>query len=138
MSGSLHCEECKTILPTEWAQDMSDQKCPKCGSYKQVHKIKLFDMLTVTATDTLNLKEEDDSLPSRKNPRKHLIRGADIRRSDGRIMDKTRLIDKDNDIYHEKIVDPKTKEIIHECTEPLSRHQGHGSAKHTTKKPKQS
>ena len=40
-----------------------------------------------------------------------------------------RHIDRDNDHYHEKVTDPETGEIIHESDEPLSEHQGHGSAK---------
>ena len=42
---------------------------------------------------------------------------------------KERLIDRDKDWYSEKIIDSETGEILHFCEEPLSKHQGHGSAK---------
>ena len=35
----------------------------------------------------------------------------------------------DNKRYFETVVDPDTNEVIHKCEEPLSEHQGHGSAK---------
>jgi hypothetical protein len=40
-----------------------------------------------------------------------------------------RVIDRDNDYYLERIVDPETGEVIRECEEKLSEHQGRGSAK---------
>jgi hypothetical protein len=42
---------------------------------------------------------------------------------------KTRVIDTKHDWYHERVINPKTGAIIYECAEPLSVHQGHGSAK---------
>jgi hypothetical protein len=33
----------------------------------------------------------------------------------------------------EHIVNPNTGEVIHHCEEPLSQHQGHGSAKRRQK-----
>ena len=40
-----------------------------------------------------------------------------------------RFLDRLRDLYKEKITNPTTGEVIHECEEPLSKHQGHGSAK---------
>jgi len=48
-------------------------------------------------------------------------------------MDKERVIDRDNDVYKEKVVDPKTGETIHHCEEKLSEHYGHGSDKKSNK-----
>jgi len=44
-----------------------------------------------------------------------------------------RVIDRERDHYEETITDPITGKIVHHSNEPLSKHQGHGSAKH--KKP---
>jgi restriction endonuclease Mrr len=46
---------------------------------------------------------------------------------------KSVLRDKREDHYHEKVIDPDTRETIHECEEPLSKHQDHGSAKYKKK-----
>lgn len=40
-----------------------------------------------------------------------------------------RLIDRANNWYHEIIKDGQTGEVVHENSEPLSEHRGHGSAK---------
>ena len=47
----------------------------------------------------------------------------------GRWMRRSRVLDRENNRYTESVVDPKTGETIHHCNEPLSDHQGHGSAK---------
>jgi hypothetical protein len=47
----------------------------------------------------------------------------------GRIVQKIRIFNRREDAYHERVVDPETGKVIHECSEPLSEHKGHGSAK---------
>lgn len=39
------------------------------------------------------------------------------------------IIDRENNHYIEKVVDPDTGEVIHSCDELLTEHFGHGSAK---------
>lgn len=58
-----------------------------------------------------------------------MFAGDDLRVSKGDYVEKLRVIDKDNDVYIEKIVDKTTKQVIHSNEEPLSEHFGHGSAK---------
>ena len=41
-------------------------------------------------------------------------------------------IDRERDLYCERVADLNTGEVLMECVEPLSRHQGHGSAKRRT------
>jgi len=42
-------------------------------------------------------------------------------------MQKLRLIDREKDLYEEKVVDPQSGTVIHHSKEPLSKHTGHGS-----------
>ena len=42
---------------------------------------------------------------------------------------KVRIIDRVNDWYYEEVRDGDTGALIHLCDEPLSEHDGHGSAK---------
>ncbi len=44
-------------------------------------------------------------------------------------MQREKTENRRDDRYTEVVKDPNTGEIIHECDEPLSEHQGHGSAK---------
>lgn len=46
-----------------------------------------------------------------------------------KVVHHQRLIDRDNDVYRETVTDYESGEIIYHCEEPLSEHQGHGSAK---------
>ena len=47
----------------------------------------------------------------------------------GKWSHRLKLEDKKSDKYLEIITNPETGEILHKCEEPLSQHQGHGSAK---------
>lgn len=38
-------------------------------------------------------------------------------------------VDRENDRYSERVVDPTDGDVLHECGEPLSDDLGHGSAK---------
>jgi hypothetical protein len=40
-----------------------------------------------------------------------------------------RVIDRLANWYHERVTDPTTGAVVHECDEPLTQHRGHGSAK---------
>ena len=51
------------------------------------------------------------------------------RSEDGTYVRVERLIDKYNDIYREVVTDVGSGQVVHECHEPLSEHQDHGSAK---------
>ncbi len=57
------------------------------------------------------------------------MRGDEFYRDQGKWVLKERMLDWKNDRYREVVTDPETGAIIHECSEPLSEHRGHGSAK---------
>lgn len=44
-------------------------------------------------------------------------------------MRKVRILDRDNNRYVEKVVDPETGEVLRDVEEPLSEHQERGWAK---------
>lgn len=58
----------------------------------------------------------------------------EVFRKTGKRVNRSVRIDRDNNKYSEVVEDKETKEIIHHCEEPLSKHTGHGAAK--GKKPK--
>jgi hypothetical protein len=64
-----------------------------------------------------------------KKPFIEQLGGADLCRKTGEWMEKSRVIDRDNDKYTEIVKDPKTGEVVYQCEEPLSKHVNHGSAK---------
>jgi hypothetical protein len=105
----------------------AEEKCQNCGSPNKTIKISL----DVPSLPKLMLKGKvkDKTRPAKENPRVKFMTGDELRKIDGKWMKKQRHIDADRDEYFEKVVDPETGEIIHECQEPLHQHPGHGSAK---------
>lgn len=83
----------------------------------------------ISIKDRLDGKVIDPSLSRKNKVRKEFMAGADKRRYDGEWMDKERVIDRDNNFYKEKVIDPITGEPIHNCEENLTDHWGHGSDK---------
>ena len=47
----------------------------------------------------------------------------------GKLVLREQVIDRDNDVYFEKVTEYEDGSVIHHCEERLSEHQGHGSAK---------
>ncbi len=129
VSISVKCSDCGEKLPSEWAHLETIKKCPICNSIKQTIEMGITEVAGIEIHDSLRAKGKDSNFNSKRNPRYDLFAGDDLRKSDGKWMKKTRIIDKNNNKYIEKVIDPETGEIVHENEEPLSDHYGHGSAK---------
>lgn len=99
--------------------------CPHCGSRRRQVKITLNG--TVHIHSKLGLKARSGK--SRKPFLEQQI-GDRMEHKSGKWMKIRRVIDRLKDWYSEIVYDPRTGEIIHYSEEPLSRHRGHGSAKH--------
>jgi hypothetical protein len=91
--------------------------------------------MNVSVSDELQFKEQlkmksvDPTQTGKRRIRIERLIGDDLHRESGRWYKKVRVIDRDNNRYLETITDPKTDEVIRHCEEPLSDHQGRGSAK---------
>ena len=83
----------------------------------------------VRVTSTIRGKLKDPSLPSKKNPVVRFQGGDHWSVERQKYVHRTMTVDRRNDRYHERVTDPDTGEIIRDCSERLSEHQGHGSAK---------
>lgn len=77
--------------------------------------------------------QKDPSKKSKDKLRVDSFSGYDHSHKLNKIVEKQKVVDKNNNRYYEKITDLETKEVIHECNEKLSDHQGHGYAKHKKK-----
>jgi hypothetical protein len=74
--------------------------------------------------------------PGTHRPLAEAVSGDDFSFGTGRWMGKLRVIDRQNDRYSERVVDPGTGEVVHLVDHRLSEHRDRGSAKKTTKPPK--
>jgi hypothetical protein len=71
------------------------------------------------------------SFHGRRRVRVHLQVGDQVEHRTARWVFKERRVDKDASPawYFERITDPTTSEVTHECSEALEKHTGHGSAR---------
>lgn len=120
------CGKCLIHIENENGSEDQQKRmpCPNCGSVSRHISKHLF--------DTITLKEMVGAKAKRKGERKPYIEqllGDDFSTKLNKWMKKLRIIDRDNDIYKEKVFDPETNYVIHYCEESLKQHVGHGSAK---------
>jgi hypothetical protein len=108
---------------------LNELVCPKCQSTQITIYITIEDKIKVR--DQVRGKAKDDKFSGKRKIRGEFIVGSETRGSDGKWVHKERIIDKENNRYKEVVIDEETGEIIHECDEPLKKHQGHGTAKFT-------
>lgn len=125
MEKDTECKKCGFQFQFDVSKGVN--LCPQCGSNELLREIFVKDK--ATAHEALRLKIKDKKFSSKKNPRKMLFAGEDLRKADGKWLQKKLLADKDNNLYEKTLTDPETGTIIHHCKEPLDKHTGHGSAK---------
>ncbi len=104
--------------------------CPKCSSISRAFEVSMHAHISIKTKAGIKGKHA-----GQKEPFIIEVTGDDLYRKLGKWMELSRIIDKDNDSYIEVITDPDTGQIIHQCIEPLSKHTGHGSAKHKKSSP---
>ena len=124
MSKSCTCNACGHTGGEEFRQPDGKHLCPLCESSDVAIHLHLVGQVV-----TRGIVGAKGKRPGQRKPFIELLFGASLRRMDGKWMFKRRVIDRDSDKYEEVVKNPETGEVIHECREPLSKHQGHGSAK---------
>jgi hypothetical protein len=127
--SNTFCSKCEFPVDITKDKEKCRAPCPGCGATGRTINVDIHD--TAIARDGYELKAkrpgqkkpyaEERSIPSYSHSRKKTVHHQ-------------RLIDRDNDNYHERVTDYETGEVIHECKEPLSQHTNHGSAKSSIQK----
>ena len=119
----------KKVICSHCGKELKDEKeiCPMCGG--DAHAIT---MEINEATEIIQCTKlcKIDKKRHGKGKDRRIMKMEDsysvnVKKYRNRWMD----IDKDEDSYLEIVQDRETGEIVHYCAEPLSQHQGHGSAK---------
>ncbi|WP_411387076.1 hypothetical protein [Pseudomonas sp. MPB03] len=101
----------------------------------QTIQFEISDTVVSPVVEMVDAKLKQPSLSGKKKLRFHLKSGQELSVRLGRYVNKERVLDKDNDRYLETVTDPLTGEVLRHCDEPLSEHQGRGSAKFKTVTP---
>ena len=124
---TVSCRACGAPIDEELdASDRIRTPCSQCGS--TVRAFHAHFEAAATAGDPWKRRVRRRR-GGQSRPYKDETDGDDLQRSIRRWMHLTRTIDRENDWYSEKVVDPHTGEVVHKCDEPLSAHRGHGSDK---------
>ena len=124
---SVHCNACGATLDENPSAPVETRlPCPHCGSRSR--RIDVTCSATLSLHSKLNLKARH---AGEKRPFMDQTVGDDLHRKSGRWMKRYRLFDrvKVPNWYVERVTDAATGEVVHECSEPLKSHRGHGSAK---------
>ena len=118
------CGQCGSVINDEIESEQNRHPCKKCGSLTR--------NINVSINESLILRDGIGVKAKHTGDKKPFIESKDIpdyNRDRGKIVNLKRIIDRENDIYHEIITDYETGEIIYEKKEKLSEHTGHGYAK---------
>jgi hypothetical protein len=125
---SVHCNSCDALLAEETSLADQRQPCPVCGSTARRFQVEVVEKCEVE--DFLGMEGRRGGLSRHKG---WFIRSftrlvAQVSRG-GALAYHTRVMDRDADRYVETVTMRETGEVVHHCDEPLSEHQGHGSAR---------
>lgn len=116
---------CGKVVTRENVARSDDRACcPFCGSTIRDFELTFADVLPIQ--DNLGVKA---SSAGQRKPWYESFNGSDWYRKFQKFMQKARIIDRRSDNYFELVKDPDTGEVIHCCSEPLSQHRNHGSAR---------
>jgi hypothetical protein len=129
---------------------MGAESCNRCGAALEIVKHRAEDgsplcipcaekERVVHVTDTDCAEGHEDAFlkarkPGSKKPYLEIKAGESLEHSTGLWRDRVQRVDREQDQYHKVIKDQTTGEVLHECIEPLSKHQGRGSARKGKKK----
>jgi hypothetical protein len=102
--------------------------CPACGSFNRKFLVSIIE--TMEIHESLGMKGKHAGIT---RPFIETFSGAQWSYKLKNWIDKIRTIDRDIDLYEEKITDPNSRTVLHHVKEKLSSHTGHGSAKKVNK-----
>lgn len=123
MPDQEKCAGCGAVL-NPLADSQIRVPCPACGSMARVIEVSV--SATLELHGSIGFKHRR---LSHKKPIAEGVSGDEFFRKKQKWVNKERLIDREANRYRERVTDPATGEVIHECDERLDQHTAHGSAK---------
>ena len=121
---TVQCSGCGTPLQ-EPTRIEDREPCPTCGSLARTVNASFTD--TVQARERLNLKARHGDVGEVK-PYREQINGDELHRDSGEWHRVSRVVDREDDRYTERITD-EAGNVVREVDEPLSDHRDRGAAK---------
>jgi len=121
---TTECADCGATIDSSADTPQERIPCAICGSTRRIYHVSITETLTIW--DGFGMKAKR---PGEKRPYVEDLSIPSFSHSKDKLVHRQRVIDRDNDKYLEKVTDYETGDVIHHCEEPLSKHQGHGSAR---------
>lgn len=118
------CSTCGDLIDKTLDTPENRIPCLRCGATARTIYESM--IISVIYRDGIGLKGKR---PGQKKAFVEDLSEPSFSSSKQKHVHRQRLIDRDNDQYSEKVTDYETGEVLHECSEPLSSHKGHGSAR---------
>ncbi len=123
----MFCGDCGAQVDEELEAQDGRQPCPACGSTKRRTDELVADGLVI-GTD-IHTKGYAGGVSRKKGLKFESKDGDSMSTARGRFMKRCQLVDKQNNRYVKKVIDPASGEVLRDVDEPLSDHTGRGSAK---------
>ena len=121
---TVSCRGCGASVP-EPPRIEDRQPCPACGSTARTFASTL--AATVEPRSSLAHKARHGEVGKVK-PYREAFSGSDYHRDTEEWRQVSRVVDRENDRYTERVVDA-AGDVVREVDEPLSEHRGRGAAK---------
>ena len=102
--------------------------CPACGTDAPIVSLSVHEVGHIEVVESTRIVGRHGEVGQVRPYLEHR-NGADWSHALQRFVYKVRILDRDNDRYVEKVVDPETGDVLRDVEEPLSEHQGRGSAR---------
>lgn len=123
-ASRTECGDCGTSVTQARTAAEAALPCPACGSTRRNIFTEIVE--SVSLRDGIGVKAKR---VGQKRPFVESLSIPSHSRSLGKFVHHERLIDRDKNLYYEKVSDYESGAVIHEHKEPLSEHVGHGSDK---------
>ncbi len=121
-----YCKSCNLVLDGLIdIHAVPRDACPNCGATSRIYDAELSESVVVHEKWKFRNKR-----PGVKKAVWEVTIGDDLHRDTQKWNHLEMHIDRENNAYFKKVVDPETGEVLRYCEEPLSDHQDRGSAKH--------
>ena len=105
--------------------DPVDAKCPKCSGVHLERFIHVEDQLSAHVLEHVGLVVKDPALPSSRKRRREVRSGRRLEGSgSGRTVGEKWVLDRDLNLYQERIIDVESGAILRDVDEPLDQHRG--------------
>jgi hypothetical protein len=128
VNPDLFCH-CGRVLDEAAGLPVNERKpCPECGSLARLHKVEIHEELRVEGHLGMRLRH-----PGKGKWMVQQHEGDSFFHKTGVWHRISRLLDRVNDLYTERVID-ENGEVIRDIDEPLSKHVGRGSAKRRIEK----